>query len=447
MMTLKFIMACTALTIGLSPAFSQDTSYTPAPETMALYYDFTGVHGADTALYGQSISNKVAEIALQADEVVKGPLVLYTADAIHIFKEDRTRIAKIDTRTSSFTGFYEVTALSHIGPALGYLAFLKNEGGEWRSSAESLLKHIRELRTMNAIDLMAVGNTASSASHWLDRLNNPAWNPNRVNIKNMFDYACAMSGNYLQQVLSGERELTSADVRNALLSNTEPMSSAYTISFNHIMIATFQLEGLSEFHRIYRNLKDVDVDWANARIIVRSPVGNNYGGGLSIWTNWTVQALNILAGKDDTGAYIIDQNRLLIAAYSTAQDLTIGADGKLPPSVYYYYTGQIFGALYSQTYTAVQVFSDVPTLDRPERPAMPGDYGYSEASDVDHFVERLKYSFSVKTELLSNTIGFWMPNELAEKDYNPSKVDIPGLNAGLPEGITAYPNDAPVIVE
>ncbi|NOQ75074.1 MAG: hypothetical protein GQ574_23880 [Crocinitomix sp.] len=446
-MKLKFILGCIALMSSPFLVFSQDTSYTPMPETMALYYDFTGVHGADTALYGQSISNKVAAIAVQADEVMKGPLVIYTADAIHIFKEDRTRIAKIDTRTASFTGFYEVTALSHIGPALGYLAFLKNEGGEWRSSAESLLKHIRQLRAMNSVDLMHAGNTPSTTSHWLDRLNNPAWNPNKVNIKNMFDYACAMSGNYLQQVLSGDRELTSADVRNALLSNTEPMSDDYTISFNHIMIATFQLEGLSEFHRIYRSLKDVDVDWANARIIVRSPVGNNYGGGLSTWTNWTVQALNILAGKDDTGANIIDPNRLLIAAYSAEQNLALDAEGKLPISVYYYYTGQVFGALYSQTYTALQVFSDIPTLNRPERPAMPGDYGYSDASDVDHFVERLKYSFSVKTELLSNTIGFWMPNELAAKDYRPSQVDIPGLNAGLPEGILAYPSDAPVIAE
>jgi len=445
MFSKKFFFVLLVL-LSLNHLYAQDTTYVPQASTMNLYHTFTGVHGADTLTYGQSISNKVARIAMQAEEVTNGPLVLYTADAIHIFKEDRTRIAKVDTRTAAFTGFYEITAVSHIGPALGYLAFLKENNGDWKSSAADLLKYIRDVRAMNAVALINEGSITDS-SNWLDRLNNPAWNPNKAEIKNMIDYACSLSGTFLKKVIDGEVELTSDSVRKMVLSNIDPMSDDFTIPFNHVMIATFQLEGLSEFHRLYRNLKDLDIDWANARIIIRSPVGNNFGGGLSTWTNWTINALNLLAGKDDDGNNVINPNRLIIAAYSAPQDLTLGSDGKLPRSVYYYYTGTVFGALYSQTYTALQVFSDVTTLARPPKPPMAGDYGTSEATNIDDFVARLKYSFSVKTELLSNTIGFWMPNEVANKGYDPSKVDIPGLNAGLPAGISGYPSNAPAIPE
>ncbi len=442
------------LAIGVSglsvPSFSQDTTYVPDKSTYDLYYDFTGVHPAnpDSA---KTIGLKVAEYASQSDEVKGGKLVLLTSDALHIFSEDRTRDAKIDTRTADYTGFYEVTSLSHVGPALAYLAYIKEQadikGQEdvWESSADSLLVHIRKLKKLNEVPLLEAGETVSETSNWLDRLNNPAWNPHKESIRNLFNYAYSFSGNYLHQILNGEQELTSNNVREVFLRCTTPMSDDYNIPFNYVMIATFQLEGLSEFHRLHRKLDSVNIDWKTARIIVRTPVGNNFGGGLSTWTNWTIEALNIIAGVDEDTIPNIDPDRLLIAAYSAPQDLTLDDEGMLSDSVYNYYTETVFGALYAQTYITNLVFSDVKSLARPKRTAMPGDHSYTPADSIDHFVQRLKYSFGVKTELLSNTIGFWMPQELANCGYDPALVKIPGLNAG--EGLPAlgYPSQSPDI--
>lgn len=429
----------------LSNVLGQDTSYVPNPTTLELYYDFTGVHTPrpDST---QNISQKIAAIASQDTAVTNGPLVLFTSEDIQIYSEDRSLIAQTNTRTSPNTGFYEVTSLSHIGPALGYLAYIKKEEGLWENSAMDMLAHIRTLRALNAVPLVQEGEEITPSSHWLDRLDNPAWAPNKERIKNMFDYGYAMSGTFLQKVLNGDIELTNENVRKYFLSNLEPMSDDFPISFNHVMIATFQLEGLSEFHRLYRNLSQHDVDWANARILIRSPVGNNFGGGVSTWTNWTINALNLLAGRNEDSSFVIKPDRMLVVPYMTPPDTILGNDGKMTPAAYGYFSGIVFGALYSQTFTANQVFSDVESLDRPIRPGMHGDYGVSTADDIDHFVERLKYSFSVKTELLSNTIGFWMPNEVESKGYDVSRIQIPGLNAGMPNDME-YPANNPVIPE
>ena len=69
------------------------------------------------------------------------------------------------------------------------------------------------------------------------------------------------------------------------------------------------------------------------------------------------------------------------------------------------------------------------------------------AEDIGDFVQRLKKSFGDKTQLLSNTIGFWVPGELAAKGFDPAAVDIPGLTTGFPEGVDAYPADSPAIPE
>lgn len=58
---------------------------------------------------------------------------------------------------------------------------------------------------------------------------------------------------------------------------------------------------------------------------------------------------------------------------------------------------------------------------------------------------RLKFSLAEPTEMLSNTVGFWMAGELAEKNWNYNKISIPGITTGFPEGISTYPNNNPVI--
>jgi hypothetical protein len=45
-------------------------------------------------------------------------------------------------------------------------------------------------------------------------------------------------------------------------------------------------------------------------------------------------------------------------------------------------------------------------------------------------------------EMLSNTVAFWMVQELANKNWDASAVEIPGLTTGFPAGVTGYPPTA-----
>jgi hypothetical protein len=41
--------------------------------------------------------------------------------------------------------------------------------------------------------------------------------------------------------------------------------------------------------------------------------------------------------------------------------------------------------------------------------------------------------------MLSNMVAFWMVQELANKNWDPGAVDIPGLTTGMPAGVAGYP--------
>jgi len=101
-----------------------------------------------------------------------------------------------------------------------------------------------------------------------------------------------------------------------------------------------------------------------------------------------------------------------------------------------------------------QVFATIPSIFVAGRAAIPGDYGYSTGSDIEDFLMRLKYSLSNSTEMLSNTVGFWMAGEMAAKQWDIGKVEattsltqeeVPGVNVGLPEGVSGYPAHSPEI--
>jgi hypothetical protein len=89
------------------------------------------------------------------------------------------------------------------------------------------------------------------------------------------------------------------------------------------------------------------------------------------------------------------------------------------------------------------VFSRIPTLYLPGRPSLPGDHNLTEAGAIDQFMIRLKHSLRDSREMLSNTVAFWMIQELANNRWDPAAVMIPGLTAGFPQGVSGYPQADP----
>ena len=95
----------------------------------------------------------------------------------------------------------------------------------------------------------------------------------------------------------------------------------------------------------------------------------------------------------------------------------------------------MWGPLFYRTIVSDQVFAGIPTIHLPNRPPLPGDYFVTRAGAIDQFMIRLKHSLRDAREMLSNTVAFWMVQELANKTWNPAAVDIPGF----PPGVAGHP--------
>jgi hypothetical protein len=415
-------LALALLSVVAAPARAQSTgSYSTPQAFMDLFFDFTGSnepgYPAGRPTLGQMLTQ--AEIDRLGARAAGGPLVMVAGSDIYVY-ESKTgaRLAHERFRADRASGFYEMTAISHIGPALAYLARIKADGDpRWKERLASLQADVAKVRALNL----------SAADNWLDRLDPPAWRTRKAAIRDMIDYACARTLDYVASLGDGSR-LTTTGVNDDFF---DGVSAAYPIPFRNVMIATFMLDALRGASDVQAALAGLKLDWPNAMVLVSSRAGSNVSAGLTEGTNWLVAFLRAVSG----GA--LPDDRIKIVPYEETRP-SLG-QAQLAPDDLQYYVQRVWGPLFYRRLIADRVFSNIPTIYLPDRPALPGDPGVTAAGDIDQFMIRLKHSLRDAREMLSNTVAFWMVQELADKNWNPAAVDIPGLTAGLPQGASGYP--------
>jgi Domain of unknown function (DUF5624) len=321
-------------------------------------------------------------------------------------------------RADRTSGFYELTAISHIGPALAYLAQIKANGdARWKERLESLRTHVAAVRAVNA----------RRADNWLDRLDQPAWAPHKTAIRDMVDYACARTLAYIASLGDGEA-LSTASVNDTFFNGVSPQ---FPIPFVNVMIGTFMLEGLRGAVDVQTQLSRLKLDWPRAMVLVSSRAGSNVSSGLTEGTNWLVLFLKAASG------FALPDDRVKIVPYAEVRS-SLG-EARLPAADLAYYVQRVWGPLYYRRVVSDQVFAGISTVYLPSRPPLPGDYEITPAQSVDQFMIRMKHSLRDAREMLSNTVAFWMVGELAAKKWDPAAVDIPGLTIGFPPGVKGYP--------
>jgi hypothetical protein len=179
------IRCCFALLLLATPALAQPTGYTTPADFMNLFFDFTGSnesgYPAGQATLGQMLTQSV--IAHDAAHGAPGPLVMVVGSRIYVYDSaGGGRLGQEQFRADRSSGFFEMTAISHIGPALAYLAEIKAKGDpRWKARLASLRDHTIAVRALNR----------RAADNWLDRLDQPAWRTHNAEIRAMVDYACA----------------------------------------------------------------------------------------------------------------------------------------------------------------------------------------------------------------------------------------------------------------
>lgn len=421
---LGMVLAIAALPSSLSHAQSH---YQTPSAFMALFYDFTGSSNKNYPPSKINISQNLYKTVTQASSSTAqdGPLILFINSNLYIYDNARNQLLALDMRTSPDTGFYELTAISHVGPALAYLAFMKQQGGtSWLNGLKQLKKNLIAVKKINA----------KPNNNWIERVNAPSWKPYRKQINSMVDYACSMAGNYINRVLNNPDAFNMNDLQTHFLEgNTD-----YPIPYNNVMIGTFMLTAYESMNRIHDAIASVDIDWKKAKVLIRFVAGSNITAGVSVnsRSNWLVPFIVGLSKNQ------LSRQRIFISPYADVKP-SLGQK-KLSADDFNYYN-YAWSRTYNRVRIANAVFTNITSIFIPQRPVIPGDFRYSREPSINDFLMRLKYSLANPTEMLANTVAFWMSGELHANHWDLSKVEIPGFTRDFPQGLSQYPADNPEI--
>jgi hypothetical protein len=310
--------ALTALLLLATPAPAQVTgSYTAPAEFMNLFFDFTGSEEPDYPAGQPTLGQLVTQSAKEAAGGAAGPLVLVVGSDLYVYDTDGgARLGAERFRADRASGFYELTAISHIGPALAYLAQIKANGdARWQARLASLRTHTAQVRALNR----------RAADNWLDRLDQPAWSAHKAQIRSMVDYACARTLSYIDSLGNGDR-FTTAGVNDDFFNGT---STEYPIPFVNVMIGTFMLEALRGAADVQTSLARLKLDWPHAMVLVSSRAGSNVSSGLTEGTNWLVLFLKAVSG------FSLPDDRIKIVPYADVRP-SLGQAQLAPADLDYY---------------------------------------------------------------------------------------------------------------
>ncbi|KTD23536.1 Uncharacterised protein [Legionella lansingensis] len=408
--------------VAVQPAAAE---YVTPTAFMDLYFDFTGTEEPDFPKGKTTIAQYLLQSEKKDTDVnlFNGPLILIFDSSFYIYDQNRRLLFSKLLRTNRSSGFFELTAVSHVGPALSYLAKIKENGDpSWKSAMANLLNDIKKVKALNA----------QKNNNWLDRAQIRPWLPYKQDIQAMIDYAMSMAGNYIVKVQRGA-EFDLDHVQQDFLRGNKD----YPIPYNSVMVGTFMLTALESMIEVYEAVNKLQLDWSHAMVLVRNVAGSNVSAGLTKGTDWMVPFVDALS------QHKLPAERLIIVPYAQVRN-DIGQD-PLSAESYKYYVYGVWGSIYTRTRIAREVFTDLETIYLPGRPPIPGDYGYTTADNIVDFMVRIKHSLADSREMLSNSVGFWLPGELQNKNWDVTKIDIPGLTVGFPLGIKGYPKVNPEI--
>jgi hypothetical protein len=309
-------------------------------------------------------------------------------------------------------GFKELTGVSHLGPAVASLVHLRTRLGDdvWRPDAERLLAEVCNSRTANSAEL------------WRDLIQVEAFRGREHEIAAMIDYACAATARYLEKALADEEYLTAETLREDYL-------DAGPVPVNHMMVATFFLAGLDISFRIGRWLRSQDLDWSRAMVLIAGKQGRPTAG---VTWNTSSVATMILG----TSGHLLPLERMYIAPH--APTFETPRDGDL--SKVAALENELRG-IWCSTRATVELgelmFAGYPRYS-PEGVRFPdvSDPAVTEVSempvvhtpdDMHSLVTRLRVVLEDPRQLLSGAVVDLAVAALAEADWDPTKVVVPGL--------------------
>lgn len=208
-----------------------------SPEFLRLYTTYTASP--------DGIGRHLAQVSI--DQGQDDPLIVATGQDMAHFPGGGAS-PTIEGFRGTTAGFKELTAISHLGPAVASLVRLRTAGDEtWRDDAERLLTELESTRAANSVEL------------WRDQIAVEAFRGRETEIAAMVDYSCAVTTRYLSDALADEDHLTPETLRSDYLDSGGTVDAPVPI--NSMMIATFFLVIMDTSYRLTRWLQSEIADW------------------------------------------------------------------------------------------------------------------------------------------------------------------------------------------
>jgi hypothetical protein len=375
-----------------------------SPAFVRLFQAYTGP--------GESIGPHQSTAAERAH--ADAPMIVATSSDLALYpgggKPPTVEGFRLSTR-----GFRELTAISHLGPAVASLARMreKDPNGAWRACCQELLDAAREARDANSPEL------------WSDLIEVATFVGREPAIAEMADYACSVTELFLERVLADEAYLTAANVRRDYLDGP---SEDLPVPVNRIMVATFFLFGMDLGHRLINWFDGLDLPWEETMVIIAGRQGRPTAGV-------TRDSNSVAAVIHAASRGRLPEDHLLIAPHAPVFPMYDGVDDRavsaFEPDYRRLWAGvRATCALGEQMFAGYAGYTPAPSPRPGEMPAISG------TDDWFAMVSRLRVVLEDPRQLLSGAVTDYAAQQLVEYGNDPTKLTVPGLD-GEPYPISA----------
>jgi hypothetical protein len=376
-----------------------------SPELVRLFHTYTGSPTGIGTHLGQ----------LRARESAFDPLIVATGTDLVLYPGNGAA-PTVEPFRMSTRGFKELAAISHLGPALASLAFMRELGASdlWRTDAERLLEATRAARA------------GSSHAVWRDRIAVKAFAAREAAIAVMVDYSCRLTEDILERALDRPSYLSDATLRRDYL---EGPAADLPVPFNRVMVATFFLVGLELGHRLITWFDSLELPWERAMVIIAGRQGRPTAG--------VSEESNSVAGVIRAASrHRLGLERLLIAPHAPVFAMFDGSNLDEVRAAEGGYR-QMWSSLAAISELGGRMFDGYPrfvpqTIDSRhaepdtrwvhEKPAIRG------AEDWLGLTTRLRVVMEDPRQLLSGAVTDYASQLLVDNGNDPQAVTVPGLD-------------------
>jgi hypothetical protein len=376
-----------------------------SPELVRLFHTYTGSASSIGAHLGQ----------LRAQTTEFNPLIVATGTDLVLYAGDGGAPTVHPFRMST-RGFKELAAVSHLGPALASLVFMRELGESelWRRDAEQLLEATRTARA------------GSSEAVWRERIAVKAFAGREAAIASMVDYSCRRTEHILERALAKPSYLSDANLRRDYL---EGPAEDLPVPFNRVMVATFFLVGLELAHRLISWFDGLELPWERTMVIIAGRQGRPTAG--------VSEESNSVAGVVRAASRgRLPEAHLLIAPHAPVFPMFDGSNLDAVRTLEPVYR-EMWSSLAAISELGARMFDQYPGF-RPEaidrrhvdsdsrwvhqKPAIRG------AEDWFALTTRLRVVMEDPRQLLSGAVTDYASQQLIDHGNEPLAIAVPGLD-------------------